>query len=130
MLKRQRQIRAQIQKILDAGLFAAGLWLAHWIRSDYLRIAILGGTREIQPLSEFFWLFVIIIPAAPVLLEMQGFYRRPLFVRRRVTVWQLFKACFSAFGAYRYHSFRGLSFLSIRISSCDHFKIYFFTAFS
>src|SRR5688500_1255728 len=96
MLKRQRQVREQTQKLLDALLFVFALWLAHWIRSDYLRISILGGTPEIQPWREFLWLFVVIIPVAPLILETQGFYSRPLLPRRRITVWQLLKACFLA----------------------------------
>jgi exopolysaccharide biosynthesis polyprenyl glycosylphosphotransferase len=36
------------------------------------------------------------VPTAPLLLDIQGFYNRPLLCRRRTTAWQLFKASFVA----------------------------------
>ena len=92
MLRRQRQIRAQVQKFLDGGLFAVALWMAHFIRSHYLRIELFGGTKEIETFYEWGWLFWLIIPIGPFLLETQGFYNRPLLAKRRTTVWQLSKA--------------------------------------
>jgi len=92
MLRRQREIRAQVHKLVDACLFGLGFWLAYYIRTNYFKVAVFGGTPEIQPLSEFIWLFPIVAVAAPLLLETQGFYSRPLLARRRTTVWQLAKA--------------------------------------
>jgi FlaA1/EpsC-like NDP-sugar epimerase len=40
------------------------------------------------------WLYLIVIPCAPLVLESMGFYRRPFFGPRRETLWVLFKACF------------------------------------
>jgi len=94
MLSRQRQVRAQVQKLLDGVLFAVALWFAHFLRYNYLKIAVLGGTPEIEPFQDFLWLFLIIIPVAPLLLETQGFYSRPMIARRRTTAWQLLKASF------------------------------------
>ena len=37
-------------------------------------------------------LYIILIPVAPLVLESQGFYRRPLLGSRRATAWMLFKA--------------------------------------
>src|SRR5436190_6920524 len=93
MLRRQREIRAQVHKLVDAGLFGVALWLAHYIRTNFFKVAVFGGTPEIQPLSEFIWLFPIVIASAPLLLESQGFYQRPMLGRRRTTAWQLAKAC-------------------------------------
>ena len=93
MLRRQKEIRAQVHKLLDAGLFGFALWFAHYIRTTFFKVAVFGGTPEIQPFKEFFWLFPIMIVVAPVLLETQGFYSRPLRVRRRVTAWKLARAC-------------------------------------
>ena len=92
MLRRQRQIRTQFQKLVDACLFAVSFWLAHTIRSDNPALAIIG-TREINPFSDYLWLVVIIMLIAPFLLEIQGFYNRPMISSRRWTIWQLFKAC-------------------------------------
>jgi exopolysaccharide biosynthesis polyprenyl glycosylphosphotransferase len=93
MLSRQRQIRAQIQKLVDASLFAVSFWLAHLIREDNATLAVLGGTPHIEPFSNYAWLLLVIIPVAPFLLELQGFYNRPMMASRRRTAWQLLKAC-------------------------------------
>lgn len=96
MLRRQREIRAQVHKLLDAGLFGLALWLAHYIRTTFFKVAVFGGTPEIQPFEQFLWLFPIIIVTAPIILETQGFYSRPLRVRRRITAWKLARACLIA----------------------------------
>jgi len=92
MLRRQRQIHAQIQKLVDAGLFALSFWLAHLIRSRS-QIAVFGGTAEIQPFEEFLWLYLLIIPFSFLVLEYQGFYNRPLITSRRWLIWDLLKGC-------------------------------------
>ncbi|MEW6159482.1 MAG: sugar transferase [Verrucomicrobiota bacterium] len=80
-------------KFVDAGLFCFGFWLAHFIRSKFLRVEIFGGTADIQPFSEYLWLLLVVFMSTPLLLEMQGFYSRPLIPSRRRTAWQLLKAC-------------------------------------
>ena len=92
MLRRQRQVHAQIQMLVDAMLFVAGFWLAHMWRSHW-PIELFGGTKEIQPFREYAWLLLVIAPLAPVLLRSQGFYNRPLIASRRWTAWQLLKGC-------------------------------------
>ncbi|HVK59573.1 MAG TPA: sugar transferase [Candidatus Kapabacteria bacterium] len=96
MLRRQKQIRVQVQKLLDGSLFAVALWLAHYIRSTVLKVEIFGGTADIEDFSHWVRFFLIIIPVAPLLLETQGFYTRPLVAGRRVTLWQLVRASFLA----------------------------------
>lgn len=95
MLRRQRQIRTQIQKLVDAGLFAYSLWLAHWIRQDnsFLAVKRFSATDHIEPFYDFAWLLLIIVPLAPLFLEFQGFYNRPMVSSRRRTAWQLFQGC-------------------------------------
>ncbi len=92
MLSRQRQIRAQIQKLADASLFAFSFWMAHLIRSNW-ELKLFGGDPNIEPFAKFEWLLLVIIPLTPLLLELQGFYNRPLVMSRRRTAWQLLKAC-------------------------------------
>lgn len=92
MLSRQRQIRAQIQKLADASLFAFSFWMAHLIRSNW-ELKLFGGDPNIEPFAKFEWLLLVIIPLTPLILELQGFYNRPLVMSRRRTAWQLLKAC-------------------------------------
>lgn len=101
MLRRQQQIRNHIQRLLDAALFAFGLWLAYWLRTNEallgdlgLRmLAVFGGTKEIESFDEFLPYFLLTVPLSLVLLQTQGFYNRPLLASRKVTAWQLFKVC-------------------------------------
>lgn len=91
MLRRQREIRAQVQKFMDAGIFCVALWLAHWWR-ETTGFAILGGTREILDFEEYIWLWLVIFPLTPFVLETQGYYNRPLILSRSLLIWQAIKA--------------------------------------
>lgn len=55
-----------------------------------LEIEIFGGTAEIRGFENYVWLFLIVFPFAPISLEAQGFYNRPMLPSRRQTAWQLF----------------------------------------
>src|SRR6476661_3869050 len=91
MLRRERQIRAWVQRLLDASLFGIGLWLAHWIRK-VSGIEVFGGKPEIPEFHEFIPL-LLILPFTPLILELQGFYNRPILSSRRQAAWMLLKAC-------------------------------------
>jgi exopolysaccharide biosynthesis polyprenyl glycosylphosphotransferase len=95
MLKRQKQLRTQFQKLLDGGLFGLSLWLAHSIRAP-LPLAIFGGTPEIMPFETFKWPMVALIIISPLLLEIQGFYNRSPLITRGGVAWQVFKASICA----------------------------------
>ena len=93
MLRRDHQLRTQIYQLKDAALFAVGLWLAHLIRY-FAPAKFLWWTLEpIDNFEQFVWLYLIIIPGVPLVLEAQGFYQRPLFSSRRETAWILLKSC-------------------------------------
>jgi exopolysaccharide biosynthesis polyprenyl glycosylphosphotransferase len=92
MLRRDRQIRMQIHQLIDACLFAVAFWLAYVLRSDPNIIDIFS-LDPIDPFDSFVWLYLILIPAAPLILEAQGFYNRPMLCSWRATVWPLFKGC-------------------------------------
>ena len=108
MLRRHRQLRTQLSQLKDTALFAVALWLAYAVRSlwdvDVLGISsalysrlgweVFNPNRSIGPFENFQWLYVILIPAVPLILEWQGFYSRPLIARRRDTAWRLFKGAF------------------------------------
>ncbi|MDB6055802.1 MAG: exopolysaccharide biosynthesis polyprenyl glycosylphosphotransferase [Verrucomicrobiales bacterium] len=90
MLRRHLQLRMQIHQLLDASLFAMSLWLAHLLRSHW-KIEILGGASQITSFDNFIWLYLLIVPLAPLVLESQGFYSRPLLPARGETAWILLK---------------------------------------
>ena len=102
MLRRQQQIRTQVHQIADTCIFGIALWAAHALRVAMGELPIwpaLGGYSEIQPFSEYIWLYFIVLPFSPLLLDWSGFYRRPLVASWRQTAWPLFKACaVAAFG--------------------------------
>ena len=86
MLSRQRQLQTKLHKLLDAAIFGVAFWLAHWLRS------LPAFEPHILGFSTYRWLLLVIIPLAPPVLELQGFYRRPLLSSRTQTIWQLAKA--------------------------------------
>jgi exopolysaccharide biosynthesis polyprenyl glycosylphosphotransferase len=93
MLRRDRQIRMQIHQLLDACLFAFGFWLAYTVRANPEIIDLFGLRQWSVPFESYARLYFILIPAAPILLEGQGFYARSPFCRRSTTAWILFKGC-------------------------------------
>src|SRR6266478_1410844 len=92
MFRRRRQMRMQIHQLMDACLFAIAFWLAYVLRSNLDLANFLGLAPEVGSFDTYTWLLLILIPAAVLILEAQGFYNRP-FVSRRSMLWQLFKGC-------------------------------------
>jgi exopolysaccharide biosynthesis polyprenyl glycosylphosphotransferase len=95
MLHRDRQIRIQVYQFVDGGLFALGLWLGWLIRYHWRGLPI-EGLNQVDPIPDFshyFWLFLVVIPVTPLILEWQGYYERAVFSPRRLVAWQLAKAC-------------------------------------
>jgi len=92
MLRRKQRIRTQIHQLVDASLFALSFWLAYWLRSDPVIVASLHLDR-VKPLGEYFLLLLILVLAAPLLLETQGFYNRPMLSPRTRMLWLLFRGC-------------------------------------
>ena len=110
MLLRDRQFRVQVNQVIDGGACALGLWLAWMIRFYWPQFgprgvnAIFGakvvglifgakGVDPIAPFTEYFWLFLVVIPMTPLVLEWQGFYERQFFSPVKEMAWQLAKAC-------------------------------------
>ncbi|HEV2211002.1 MAG TPA: sugar transferase [Verrucomicrobiae bacterium] len=93
MLRRDRVIRMQVHELLDACLFMVSFWLAYVLRSDP-NVVDLFGLREIPDIhfEQYLWLYLV-IPFAPLVLEAQGFYNRPLLCSRSTTAWLLLKGC-------------------------------------
>ena len=91
MLRRDRQLRTQVYQLKDAALFALALYVAYLLRAS-MDLPILEQ-RALTPFASFAWLYLMIVPVAPYILELQGFYQRPLLSSRAVTAWLLFKGC-------------------------------------
>jgi len=94
MLQRDRQMRAQVNQLVDAFLFAASFWLMLTVRADPQVIEWLG-LKPLPPdaFVNVGWLYFVLIPGAPFVLELQGFYNRPILGPRRAILWPLFKGC-------------------------------------
>jgi exopolysaccharide biosynthesis polyprenyl glycosylphosphotransferase len=92
MLRRNRQIRTRIHQLLDASLFAVSFYLAYQFRAD-VRTQYHLGLDPVSSFDRFYWFCLALIPMGLLALKAQGFYDRPLLCGRRVTLWQLFKAC-------------------------------------
>lgn len=93
MPKRDQQIRIVIHQWMDACLFAVAFWLAYALRADPTLIRWLGLPNAPRLFEDYLWLYLIMIPAAPLVLEASGFYRRPLLGPRWSTVRSLLQGC-------------------------------------
>jgi exopolysaccharide biosynthesis polyprenyl glycosylphosphotransferase len=106
MLQRERHVRTQVQQITDACVFAVSFWLAFVVRGNaevtYLVNETIGawfgflhwervGT---DAFDQVVWLYFALVPAAPLVLESQGFYNRPVIGTRTLMFWPLLKGCF------------------------------------
>lgn len=100
MLQRDRQIRTQVHQLADACLFAASFWLAYALRgnqtfTDWINFFLPAEHGlDIIPAEMFekvWWLYFALVPAAPLVLESQGFYNRPAIDSRKGLIWPLLR---------------------------------------
>jgi exopolysaccharide biosynthesis polyprenyl glycosylphosphotransferase len=100
MLQRDRQIRTQVHQLADACLFALSFWLAYAVRGNaeftsWMNSLLPSGHElEVIPQEMFlnvWWLYFALVPAAPLVLESQGFYNRPALSSRRALVLPLLR---------------------------------------
>ena len=82
-----------MQQAVDACLFAFSFWLAFELRSNRWVIDVFGLQPFSAQLEPFVWAFGVLLLAAPLILEAQGFYARTALPARRTTAWQLLKGC-------------------------------------
>jgi hypothetical protein len=90
MLKRQKLIRTQIHKLVDALLFTLAFWLAYLVRAHPLVVELF--VHPLQPFTEYVWVLPYILLATPLFLELSGFYDRSLLGSRRQMMWQSLKS--------------------------------------
>ena len=90
MLRRYRQLQTQLQQLLDAVLFAAAFCIAYIVRADD-RVIEFFALGQPSPFRDYLWLYTVLIPAAPLLLERAGFYDMQPLAPRRANMWPLIK---------------------------------------
>lgn len=105
MLRRHRQLRSKVHRLLDVWLFAISLWIAHAIRDVFPLEDFVAWVPSIGPwlslkltdpvlsFDHYLWLYFIILPLVPIVLVRQGFYERPMLFPRRQVIWSLVKTC-------------------------------------
>jgi len=76
MLARRQEFNTQLQQLIDALLLAVSLWIAYVLR--LYGTSWFALTNPIDPLRNYQWILIVIMPFGPILLELQGFYQSPL----------------------------------------------------
>ncbi len=96
MLRRDHQIRTQIQQLADASLVALSFWAAYLLRANSDIIAWLNldpiPSDAFSNINTILVAFAL-IPITPLILESQGFYNRQILGPRGAIVWSLLKGC-------------------------------------
>jgi hypothetical protein len=91
MPSRQRELFIQFNQVSDALLIAAVFWLSHAFRKE-LAFRYPLHLSLVAPFRYYKWLYLVVLPLFPFLLDPNGFYTRPLYYRRRLTLWILVKS--------------------------------------
>ncbi len=100
MSNRRREFIIQVSQIVDGLLIAIVFWFAHALR-EQLAFSfpfphhILGYTIQygmIAPFRYYKWLYLIVLPVFPFLLDVNGFYSRSHSQQLRNTAWILVKS--------------------------------------
>ncbi|MEI6083518.1 MAG: sugar transferase [Verrucomicrobiota bacterium] len=91
MSTKQRELAHQFNQITDALLIALVYWLAHALR-EQLAYLYPENFSIIAPFRYYKWLYLVILPVLPLLLDFNGYYSRPLALRPGPTLWRLIKS--------------------------------------
>ena len=91
MASKRRDFIIQINQLTDALLIAVVFWLAHAFRQE-LVFWFPERFSLIAPFRYYKWLYLVILPLYPFLLDLNGFYSRPLTLQRRRVFWILLKS--------------------------------------
>ncbi len=82
----------QFQQLMDAGLFMIAYWVAHLLRFQFPN-ELLSTLSPIEPFHRYLWIWVIVFPLGPILLEAQDYYGHGSAAINRRRVWQALRAC-------------------------------------
>jgi len=91
MATRRRDLFIQTSQISDALVIAAVFWLAHSFR-EWLAFEFPLTVPGIAPFRYYKWLYLVVLPLYPFLLDINGYYSRSVARRGRPTLWVLFKS--------------------------------------
>ncbi len=87
----RKEVTVQFHQLSDALLIAVVYWLVYATRES-LAFWFPGEISPIAPFRYYKWLYLVILPAYPFLLDVNGFYDRPVNVRLWPTLWILVKS--------------------------------------
>ncbi|MFD0892766.1 sugar transferase [Luteolibacter ambystomatis] len=93
---RRQSFSIQVLQLVDAMLIWAAFAVGALLREpliDWLdRIGVHVSKNDVSGLKEITWLLFIVVPFAPLALELFGFYRSPVRQRFGPALWQVIKA--------------------------------------
>ena len=90
MLARRQEINTQLQVLIDGFLLAVSLWVAWVLR--YYSTFWFNLQDTVDPFHNYHWLFIVIMPFGPILLDLQGFYQSPLNKTKWRSIVQIVRA--------------------------------------
>ena len=96
MLQRDHHFRTQVQQVADGGLFAMAFGLSFVLRGNQAFSRLFFGLDAVSgdAFYRIIWLYLVIFPFVPPILESQGFYNRRMTGSRPVMIWSLIRGCF------------------------------------
>src|SRR5262249_55471409 len=90
MSTRRQELNTQLQQLIDAFLLAFSLWAAYALR--YYSVFWFHLSKQMDPLRNYYWILIVIMPFGPILLDLQGFYDSPLNKTKRKSLVQIIRA--------------------------------------
>jgi len=90
MLARRQELNTQLQVLIDGFLLAVSLWVAWVLR--YYSTSWFALKDTVDPFHNYHWLFIVIMPFGPILLDLQGFYQSPLNKKPGRSIVQILRA--------------------------------------
>jgi len=94
MLKDRGFVLGRVDMLIDALLVAISLYLAYWVRHIYYLQFHRFSLEALIPFTVYAWLFLIILPLWPMLLEINGLYSSLRIKTLRDIFWIILKSVF------------------------------------
>ncbi|MGC2577022.1 MAG: hypothetical protein WA376_05540, partial [Terrimicrobiaceae bacterium] len=92
MIARKQEIGLQLNQLIDALLLGGVFWICHLVSVK----GLVGpaSPTEVPGFTHFLWMLAVIVPFAPFLLELNGFYNYQLDKRLQRSMSQIIQAGF------------------------------------